>query len=64
MRLTFRLKLDLEILLGYFVLNLMLSELCDQLAEDVVYLLGAEKLRVFSLYIFKGKRLSGFVGVL
>jgi hypothetical protein len=42
----------------------MVSELCDQLVEDVVHVIGAEELRVFSLGILKGQRLSGVLGLL
>ena len=61
--LKFSLKFDLEELIGYFVLNLMVSEIFNQLVKDVSGLIGAEKLSILSLGVLERASLKNLLVV-
>ena len=61
--LKFSLKFDLEELIGYFVLNLMVYEIFNQLGEDVSCLIGAEKLSILSLGVLERASLKNLLVV-
>ena len=63
LRLTFSLKFDLEELIGDCVLNLMVSEVFNQLGEDVCGLISAEELSILSLDVLEGASLKNILVV-
>ena len=61
--LKFSLKFDLKKLIGYCVLNLMVSEIFNQLGKDVSGLIGAEKLSILSFGVLERASLKNLLVV-